>query len=265
MKIASAPLVFLFLLLLLFFTSACAENRTEVFRTESAASFSSSYSVSAFMFVLQEKQVQTKPAPEPPIIKRKKNAVNASVGTDDMAMLSRNLGLFPRWLDMLNRFKLQSSQFDSKCGKELYTTCKFREWESVLGAMKEEKLFDKLISVNRFINGYPYIDDISNWGQDNYWATPYEFQERGGNCKDYATAKYMALRVLGVSADDMNITVLKDLNANGTIHAVLVVNVEGVPYILDNQIKQVLPTYEAPHYIPIYSINEEQWKKYDTK
>ncbi|MCL2473670.1 MAG: transglutaminase-like cysteine peptidase [Alphaproteobacteria bacterium] len=213
-------------LFLLFFTS---ESRSEVSHTEIVE-------------------------PKPPVIRLK----NVSAGTEDI----RDLGLFPKWLDMLNRFKLQSSQFDSKCGKELYTACKFREWKSVLEEMKEESLFDKLISVNRFINGYPYIDDVSNWGQDNYWATPYEFQERGGNCKDYATAKYMALRVLGVPADDMSITVLKDLNANGTIHAVLVADVDGVPYILDNQIKQVLPTYEVPHYVPVYSINEDRWKKY---
>ena len=172
---------------------------------------------------------------------------------------SDNIGMFPRWTGMLSRFYGEAQTFDSVCGPQKNSPCKLKEWKDFLEGLREAPIVEKLEEINRFLNKYPYVDDIVNWGFVNYWETPYEFQRKSGNCKDYAIAKFMSLRALGVPNDMMRITVLKDLNLGGIIHAVLVVSVGEKSYMLDNQIKQVVTTDKVYHYVPIYSINEEHW------
>jgi predicted transglutaminase-like cysteine proteinase len=172
---------------------------------------------------------------------------------------SENIKMFPRWTGMLARYNAEAHTLDAICGVEQNTPCKLKEWKTFLKSLRDAPLPEKLNEVNRFINNYPYIDDIVNWGFDNYWETPYEFQRKSGNCKDYAIAKFMSLRAIGVPNDMMRIVVLRDLNLGGIIHAVLVVSIDEKNYMLDNQIKQVVLTDKVYHYVPVYSINEEHW------
>lgn len=167
---------------------------------------------------------------------------------------SSNIRMFPRWTGMLSRFTAEARTLDSVCGSSSHTPCKLKEWKDFLEGVRDLPLMEKLKEVNRFLNKYPYVEDVAN-----YWKTPYEFQRISGNCKDYAIAKFMSLRALGLSNGDMRLMVLRDLNLGGIIHAVLVVSVGEKTYILDNQIKQVVPTDRVYHYVPIYSINEEHW------
>ena len=160
---------------------------------------------------------------------------------------------------MLSRYNAESHTLDNICGSEQYSTCKLKEWKDFLESQRNQPILQQLDAVNRYLNKYPYIDDIVNWGFDNYWETPYEFQRRSGNCKDYAIAKFISLRALGVPNDIMRVEVVRDLNLGGVIHAVLVVSSDDKAYMLDNQIKQVVQTTKIYHYVPIYSINEQHW------
>jgi predicted transglutaminase-like cysteine proteinase len=56
----------------------------------------------------------------------------------------------------------------------------------------------------------------------------------------------------------MRIVVLQDMNLN-IAHAVLVVELNGKSYVLDNQISQLVTDDQISHYRPIYSINENAW------
>jgi len=100
--------------------------------------------------------------------------------------------------------------------------------------------------------------DIVNWGIADYWATPREFAIKDGDCEDFAIAKYVSLKLLGWSDDDLRIVVLHDSNLNAD-HAVLAAYVDGRAMILDNQTRQVLPSEAIRHYQPYYSINETGW------
>lgn len=172
---------------------------------------------------------------------------------------SDNIKMFPRWIDMLARYNSEARTLENICGSDPYSPCKLKDWKDFLEGLRGAPIAQQMDAVNRYLNKYPYIDDIVNWGFDNYWETPYEFQRRSGNCKDYAIAKFMSLRALGVPNDIMRVEVVRDLNLGGVIHAVLVVNVGDKSYVLDNQIKQVVLTTKIYHYVPIYSINEQHW------
>jgi len=100
-----------------------------------------------------------------------------------------------------------------------------------------------------------------NWGRTDFWETPIEFLRHGGDCEDYAVAKYMALLALGVPVDDMRVTVVDDQEL-GVTHAVLLVADDDRYDLLDNLTDEVVPVAGLPIYRPIYAINEHGWWNY---
>lgn len=174
------------------------------------------------------------------------------------------LELFPKWTGMLARFRAEAKTLDSVCsGSALYAPCRLKTWKDFLIGLDGASEKDQLDAVNRFVNKYPFAEDIVTWGIPDYWATPYEVQRRNAaDCEDYAIAKYISLRALGVSEETMRVTVVRDMNLGNIVHAVLVVKRDGESFVLDNQIKQVLPATKIYHYVPVYGINETHWWQY---
>jgi predicted transglutaminase-like cysteine proteinase len=164
---------------------------------------------------------------------------------------SNNLKMFPKWRGTLKRFETELKS----CGSG---QCKKKQWDALVAGERGKDLMTQLREINVEMNDQRYITDPVNWNLPDYWATPFQFLRKNGDCEDYAIAKYMALRDLGVAVEDMRIVVLNDLNL-GIAHAVLAVYVNDKPYILDNQISQVVPASSIRHYQPVYSINENGW------
>lgn len=178
--------------------------------------------------------------------------INEEVRSDDIT-------LFPKWMDVLRRYEESSRRLDEACDDSRYSPCRLGGWRDAMQKLQGKSLMEQVDGVNRFVNAYPYIEDIINWGLEDYWETPYEFQLQNGDCEDYAISKYMSLRALGVPEEKMRIEIVQDLNLGGIIHAVLIVFVGEEVYVLDNQIKQTMRAVDIYHYKPIYSINETHW------
>ncbi len=139
--------------------------------------------------------------------------------------------------------------------------CLLVNWDASLDALAGRPRREQLDAVQAMVNALPYREDQANWGRHDYWATPKEMISRGGDCEDYASAKYWALRRLGVAEKDMRIVVVHDDHFNSS-HAVLVVRMNGEALVLDNQAKDVMPAAEARGYHPLYSVNEDGWWMY---
>lgn len=108
---------------------------------------------------------------------------------------------------------------------------------------------ETLRAVNERVNLVRYVTDQTNYGVSNYWATPDEFLKNGGDCEDYAIAKYFALRSLGFT--DMRIVTYTRPTGQG--HAVLVVKLDGWEWALDNATDEV-KAFTAK---PVYSANAD--------
>ncbi len=171
---------------------------------------------------------------------------------------SDDLGPFVKWTGMLDRFLLEDGEAGGDCTSTSYNACHHQEWQALIADLRGQDLEAQLERVNRFMNQRRYIVDPINWGVRDYWATPRQFFRKQGDCEDYAIAKYLTLRALGVSDAQMRIVVLQDLNL-GIPHAVLAVATADGTMILDNQISQVVDARVIRHYQPIYSINERAW------
>ncbi len=170
---------------------------------------------------------------------------------------SGELTPFTKWTGMLLREPPHRRRMRQDC-TAIGSPCHYTTWMHLVEEAKSMPFENMLGLVNRQINEVPYLLDIDNWGLEDYWATPYEFFLRDGDCEDYAISKYMTLKIMGVSPTSMRIVVLQDHNLN-LLHSVLVVSRSGRNYILDNQIQQVVTDSAIHHYEPIYSINEKSW------
>jgi predicted transglutaminase-like cysteine proteinase len=169
---------------------------------------------------------------------------------------SANLKMFPKWRGTLQRFEEELKSCETG-------PCRKKQWQAVIEGLRGKDLMTQLRELNTEMNDKRYITDPVNWNLPDYWATPFQFLRKNGDCEDYAIAKFMALRALGVPTDVMRIVVLNDLNL-GLAHAILVVEVDGTPMVLDNQIKGVVAAASIHHYQPVYAVTDKGWWLYDT-
>lgn len=165
---------------------------------------------------------------------------------------SSQLAAFTKWSDMFARFEQQLMAHGGQIAPEIAAL------QADLKEIDGQSLASMARAVNRLMNARPYITDDRNWGMTDYWETPLEFLQRGGDCEDFAIAKYTALRMLGVSEQRLRIAVVQDTFKN-IPHAVLVVYTDEGTLILDNQNKKALNGDEAGRYRPIFSINRQAW------
>jgi predicted transglutaminase-like cysteine proteinase len=166
---------------------------------------------------------------------------------------------FTHWISMLDRQVSEDAKGDLPCTPAVSrAACAVREWLDFIAAERGHEPMAQLAEVNAHLNLHRYILDIVNYGIVNYWATPREFAVNNGDCKDFAVAKYFTLRKLGWAEADLRVVVLQDMNLR-VPHAVTVVYAGDRAYLLDNQIRDVVPTEVVRHYRPYYSINEAYW------
>ncbi len=116
---------------------------------------------------------------------------------------------------------------------------------------------EKLQNVNRFFNYLRFTNDIKLWGESNYWATPIEFiGVNGGDCEDFAIAKYFTLLELGVPDKKMRIVMVKAVKLNQYHMVVAYYETPGsIPVILDNLDGQIKPATKRKDLVPVYSFN----------
>ncbi len=163
---------------------------------------------------------------------------------------SGNLDPFTKWTSMFGRF--EKAAYQPRNQKII------EDWKQDLQAYQGKSLREMAENVNSLINKTEYIEDSNNYGQSDYWATPVEFFTRGGDCEDFAIAKYVSLRALGVPEERMRIAIVQDMRKN-IPHAILIVYTEDGAMVLDNQNKRALSTASVDHYKPIFSINRQAW------
>jgi predicted transglutaminase-like cysteine proteinase len=135
------------------------------------------------------------------------------------------------------------------------------EWKRFLESLRGMNRNDQLDAVNSYMNSVPYVSDQENYGQADYWATVEEFLERGGDCEDYALAKYHSLIRLGFRDQDLRLVILFDQNKQMN-HAVLAVALGGRWKILDNQYATVRDDDEISYYKPIYAVSKNSWWRF---
>lgn len=127
----------------------------------------------------------------------------------------------------------------------------------LISELQGQPLHTQLKEINRFYNQFQYREDIDQWGQKDYWATPEEFLGiQKGDCEDFVVSKYFALRKLGVPDNRLFLTYVKHLKLN-VAHMVLSYfeTPTSNPLILDNYNPAIVEGSKRRDLLPVYSFN----------
>ncbi len=132
------------------------------------------------------------------------------------------------------------------------------QWRNLSRLMPSWTPEKKLQNINGFFNFREAKSDRDNYGLEEYWASPEEFLEKGGDCEDFAIAKYLALRYFGWPEQNLWLLLLKN-DKNGEQHAALAAGFGEKLFILDNLSRPVYLIIPEKHYwrnfTPLYAIN----------
>jgi predicted transglutaminase-like cysteine proteinase len=156
---------------------------------------------------------------------------------------------YPRWADLTARHVTQLRTIES-CLRDA-TTCpqRMHGYREIVVRAHDLTASRKMVLINRFINTRHWrIEDR----RDDDWRTLVDFLSRGGDCEDYAIAKYFALRQVGFSAADVRVGITRDPGTH-TYHAVTIVRIDDQIYFLD---VDGAPRRSQAGYRFLFSINE---------
>ena len=140
---------------------------------------------------------------------------------------------------------------------------KISYWNEMIEKGKSSDLVNKLKIVNDFFNNVQYMTDILHWQTEDYWATPMEFVgSAGGDCEDYAIAKYFTLIKVGVDESKLRLGYVKYLKKSSEFeeaHMVLLYfhKEDAIPIVLDNIVKKLELATDREDLKLIYSFNAQ--------
>lgn len=139
------------------------------------------------------------------------------------------------------------------------------DWRRMLQDADAQPEQARLERVNTFFNRrIRFDDDALIWKTNDYWATPLETMGRkAGDCEDFAIAKYVSLRLLGVPADKLRLIYVRaqiggPSSAISQAHMVVgyFPTPDAEPLVLDNLIGEIRPAARRPDLFPVFSFND---------
>ena len=121
----------------------------------------------------------------------------------------------------------------------------------------------RLGEINRAINlAIRPMSDLAQYGEIDVWSSPLAtFASGAGDCEDYAIAKFAALRLAGVSPDDIRIVVMRD-TIRGEDHAVAAARLDGHWLTLDNRRMAMVEDADVRNYRPLFVIDQNGVMQY---
>ena len=156
---------------------------------------------------------------------------------------------FPRWAALVARQDAQAGELDACIADAARCANALRGFREVVINAASLDARQKIELANGFINARRWKIEL---GRDDDWRTLDEFLHQGGDCEDYAIAKYFLLRRLGFAIDDVRVAITWDRQARA-YHAVTLVHFVERIYVLD---VDGPPRFGQGNYRFLFSINE---------
>ncbi len=191
------------------------------------------------------------------------SATGATPYEFDSAEFLAEAGAWAAWTEMLSRHEFQFDGLRPCIDDKAACARRTKSLHVVLArgaALPKEK---QVQLVNRYVNRKRYNDDRTkivrneNGGLSipSHWATLLEFLEKGGDCEDFTTAKYLLLRHFGFPAEDMRIVVVYD-RSHRSHHAVLAMRLDAeTTWVLDTD-NRIYRKRRPRGYRYVYAVNE---------
>ncbi|EHK61023.1 transglutaminase-like cysteine peptidase [Halomonas sp. GFAJ-1] len=183
------------------------------------------------------------------------------LATAGALMLGAGVGIFPTPATAFNPQRLRQTMQQQYGQRGLVV---LEAWFDLLERLRGQELQTQLREVNDFFNRQVrWVDDIHNWGQEDFWATPLETMGQGqGDCEDYSIAKYITLKQLGVPGERLRMIYVRARIGRSQItqaHMVLgyYTTPNAEPLVLDNLVPSISPASQRTDLDPVFSFNSE--------
>jgi predicted transglutaminase-like cysteine proteinase len=133
----------------------------------------------------------------------------------------------------------------------------------IVDAARQREGRARLGEINRAINlAVHSMSDEAQYGEADVWASPLATLIHGaGDCEDYAIAKFAALRLAGLAADDLRILIVRDA-VRGEDHAVAAARLDGRWLMLDNRRMAMIEDADIRNYRPTFVMDRDGIRRY---
>jgi predicted transglutaminase-like cysteine proteinase len=122
----------------------------------------------------------------------------------------------------------------------------------------------RLGEINRAINlAIKPVSDLAQYGAIDVWSSPLAtFAKGAGDCEDYAIAKFVALRLAGIPAEDVRLLILHD-TLRSEDHAVVAARLDGRWLTLDNRRMAMVEDAQLRNVLPTFLIDRDGVNRYE--
>jgi predicted transglutaminase-like cysteine proteinase len=180
------------------------------------------------------------------------------IGTSEL----KRGGLFRKWRT-ITRALPRELEIIAQC-RDGMDTCPdgAKRFIAIIDKAMTREGFAQIAEVNRSINlNIRPVSDLTLYGVNERWTTPLvTFTNGAGDCEDYAIAKYVALRQIGIPESDLRLVVVYDHNTHEH-HAVASVRRDGRWFILDNRALAIQEDAEIAHFNPMFVLSNQSVKR----
>src|SRR5882757_2908160 len=172
-------------------------------------------------------------------------------------------GLHEKWLGVQRRLDDEMVQLALCEGdREGCVSPAALQFLAIIEAARLREGRARLGEINRAINlAVRPVSDLAQYGELDVWTAPLATLTRGGDCEDYAIAKFVALRRAGVAPDDLRIVIMRD-TVRGEDHAVAAARLDGHWLTLDNRRMAMVEDSDLRNYQPTFVIDQDGVKRY---
>jgi predicted transglutaminase-like cysteine proteinase len=173
-------------------------------------------------------------------------------------------GLYDKWLGVERRLEDDMVQLalceGDRDGCVSPAALKFLD---IVDAARSREGRARLGEINRAFNlSITATSDLAQHGQVDVWSSPLATLERGGgDCEDYAIAKFVALHRAGLAPDDLRIVIMHD-TIRGEDHAVAAARLDGRWLMLDNRRMAMIADGDIRNYRPTFVIGPHGVMRY---
>ncbi|WP_089229517.1 transglutaminase-like cysteine peptidase [Tistlia consotensis] len=160
----------------------------------------------------------------------------------DAVRVPNGIGQYAIWSDVVRRARVGGSP----------------AWQRIIERVQRRgggSLFHLVCATNAILNDIPYRSDEARFRVRDRWLDPDSFVTFGGDCEDFAIAKYFLLRRLGVTEDGLRLVTGVDADRVSG-HALLAVKLDDEVLVLDNRYRWPQPQDQFPSFRPQLSFNE---------
>jgi predicted transglutaminase-like cysteine proteinase len=172
-------------------------------------------------------------------------------------------GLHEKWLGVQRRLDDEMVQIALCEGdREGCVSPAALQFLAIVDAARAREGRARLGEINRAVNLAVHpVSDLAQYGQLDVWTSPLVTLARGGDCEDYAIAKFVALRLAGVAPDDLRIVIMRD-TIRGEDHAVAAARLDGRWLTLDNRRMAMVEDSDIRNYRPTFVIDQHDVMRY---